>query len=319
MNPLVFDITQVVELIFDENAIWLGGTSVPPPGTTVPRAWNYWYDLTVTPKLVKTIGPRKWRQPPKELHPGRFLGWDEKSIRYEPPLMADDWHCKDQRPVTDVHWWGSHLDWTDSNDPPLMPIGFHFGIWTDVPVGADPGSDITFSHPGEMIWEYECYDYHREFVAYDKDPRGSPVGEPEVQDSCFQYYCDLPETAWFYQTPTADGHGTIYWLSIAAIYESGMDPEYPWGWKTRPHFFQDDAVRIITVEGAAAAWPPSVGAKWRTGQPVEFPEGVSWDLAFELTTNKEDPPPIVDYDFDGIADFRDFAFWAGWWLVDLRM
>lgn len=319
MNNPGFDITQVLELIFDENAIWLGGTSVPPPGTTVARAWNYWYDLTVTPKLVKTIGPLKWSQPPKELDPGRFLGWDEESVRYWPPLMADDWHCKDQRPVTDIHWWGSHLGWIDSNDPPLMPIGFHFGIWTDVPVGADLVSNVNFSHPGEMIWEHECYDYHREFVAYDKDPRGSPVGEPEVHDSCFQYYCDLPESVWFYQKPSADGHGTIYWLSIAAIYQSGMDPEYPWGWKTRPHFFQDDAVRIRTLEeGGAAGWPPSVGAKFLTGQPIEYPDGVSWDLAFELTTNKTDPPPFIDSNFDGVYDFFDFAFDAQWWLVDLR-
>ncbi|MHC4648842.1 MAG: DUF7901 domain-containing protein, partial [Planctomycetota bacterium] len=146
-NP-AFDITQVIELIFDENTIWLGGTSVPPPGTPIPKAWNYWYDLTVTPKPVKTIGPRKWTQPPREIHPGRFLGWDERSVRHLPPLMADDWHCKDPRPVTDIHWWGSFIGWVDSNEPNLMPSGFHFGIWTDVP--RNPNIFNSFSHPGEM-------------------------------------------------------------------------------------------------------------------------------------------------------------------------
>jgi hypothetical protein len=312
-NDPTFDITSVLELIFDENAIWLGGTTVPPPGTTIPKAWNYWYDLTVTPKPVKTIGPRKWKQPPKRVAPGRFLGWDEESVRYWPPLMADDWHCKDQRPVTDIHWWGSHLGWIDSNEPPVAPIGFHFGIWTDVPEDED---DFTsFSHPGEMIWQHVCYDCAVEFVGYDKDPRQGPVAGAIVEDSCFQYYCDLPEDVWFYQKPEPNGHGRIYWLSIAAIYESGVNPEHAWGWKTRPHFFNDDAVRIRTLEGGS--WPASVSDKWRTGEPVEYPDGVSWDLAFELTTKNEDPPPIVDYDFDGIPTFSDFAFWAEWFLVDL--
>ncbi|HUW19927.1 MAG TPA: hypothetical protein VMW16_11555 [Sedimentisphaerales bacterium] len=312
MNNPGFDITQVIELIFDENTFWLGGTAVPPPGSTIPRAWNYWYDLTVTPKPVKAIGPRKWTQPPKRIAPGRFLGWDEQSVRYWPPLMADDWHCKDQRPVTDIHWWGSHLGWTDSNEPPVAPIGFHFGIWTDVPEDAD--DPTSFSHPGEMIWEYVCYDCQVEFVGYDKDPRQVAGAPPIVQDSCFQYYCDLPQDVWFYQKPDTTGHGTIYWLSIAAIYESGVNPEHPWGCKTRPHFFNDDAVRIFSLDDGN--WPPFVGDKWRTGQPVEYPDGVSWDLAFELTTKKPDPPPIVDYDFDNIVNWRDFAFWADWWLVD---
>lgn len=316
MSDVGFDITQVEALLFDENCIWVDEAVVPPPGTTIPRAWNYWYDLTVTPKLVKTIGWLKWSQPPREIHPGRFLGWDERSIRYQPPLMADDWHCRDQRAVTDIHWWGSHLGWTDSNEPPLMPIAFHFGIWTDVP--RNPNIFNSFSHPGKMIWEHECSDYNWEFVAYDKDPR-QPFGAPALaEDSCFQYYCDLPEDEWFYQEHDPNGHGTIYWLSIAAIYESGVDIIFPWGWKTRPHFFQDDAVRIETLEAGAAGWPPTVGSKWHSGEPVEHPEGVSWDLAFELTTNQEHPPPIVDHTGDWLVNWEDFAVFANWWLADLR-
>ncbi|MCK4998519.1 MAG: hypothetical protein KAS23_03255, partial [Anaerohalosphaera sp.] len=41
-----------------------------------------------------------------------------------PPLthhiVADDWRCKDDRPVTDIHWWGSYEDYTD-DIPPLGP------------------------------------------------------------------------------------------------------------------------------------------------------------------------------------------------------
>ncbi|MHC4623952.1 MAG: DUF7901 domain-containing protein, partial [Planctomycetota bacterium] len=128
--------------------------------------------------------------------------------------------------------------------------------------------------------------------------------------------CDLPEDVWFWQEHDPNGHGRIYWLSIAAIYDSGVDLIHPWGWKTRPHFWQDDAVRIRTLDGGV--WPPGVGSRWGTGEPVEHPEGVSWDLAFELTTNQEHPPPIVDYTNDWKVNWRDFAVWAEWWLVDLR-
>lgn len=50
------------------------------------------------------------------------------------------------------------------------------------------------------------------------------------------------------------------------------------------------------------------------GKPAECPDGASWDIAFELTTKQEDPPPIVDYNFDNIVNWKDFAFWAEWWL-----
>jgi len=35
----------------------------------------------------------------------------------------------------------------------------------------------------------------------------------------------------------------VYWLSIGAIYDGAPEPDFPWGWKTRPHFYHDDAVR----------------------------------------------------------------------------
>lgn len=43
-----FDITQVISLIADENNSWQSDQAVPPPGETIPAAWNYWYNLSVT-------------------------------------------------------------------------------------------------------------------------------------------------------------------------------------------------------------------------------------------------------------------------------
>ncbi|OXU15087.1 GEVED domain-containing protein [Sedimentisphaera salicampi] len=50
MNNPAFDITKVIDFIVDENAAWVGGAApVPPPGQSVPKPWNYWYDLIVRP------------------------------------------------------------------------------------------------------------------------------------------------------------------------------------------------------------------------------------------------------------------------------
>jgi len=319
-NPL-FDIKQVQDLLVDENWNWVGGPQpVPPPGQVVPRTWNYWYDLIVTPNpSVKLTDPVKWSQPPVEICPGVILGWDERSVRPYRPLMADDWLCEDSRPVTDIHWWGSHLRWPKSTLPPQKPIAFHFGIWTDVP--KDPTT--PFSHPGRLVWEYICKEYQWNFAGYDKDPRrkASPVNpatdaviQPTINDSCFQFYCKLPQNAWFYQKPRPNGKGRVYWLSIAAIYPAGTKPLHPWGWKTRPRYFNDDAVRIFQIAGGI--WPPTIGASWLSGKPVEYPAQISWDLAFELTTNKPEPQvPFLDGDLNGIVDLRDLAILASQWLT----
>lgn len=312
MSDPGFDITQVVEIWFDENAVWMAGTPVPPPGTTTPKAWNYWYDLTVTPKPTTTNNPLKWSQPPVEVDPGRILGWDEKSVKDLPPLMADDWHCKDQRPITDIHWWGSFLGWMDAMLPAQKPIAFHFGIWTDVQPNA--ANNLKFSHPGKLIWEYTCTDYQWKFVGYDKDPRQVAGAPPLVQDSCFRFDCNLPQAVWYYQKPDPNNNGTIYWLSIAAIYPAGTNSQYPWGWKTRPHFFQDDAVRIKMTD-TGSPWPLGLNSNWVNGQPIEYPHGVSWDLAFELTTNDTTVPPPVDFNADGVVNVKDLAVFANYWLT----
>jgi len=276
MNNPGFNLTQSLVFIVDENAQWVGGPlPVPPPGGQVQAGlWNYWHNLVVTPK-IKSKPPliTKWSQPPvlweEPTHnpPPVFYGWDEQSLfNWGPPIVADDWHCTDQRPVTDIHWWGSFIGWTQP-DPPQMPDAFHIGIWTDVPAGVDK----PFSHPGVLIWENYCTSFEWNFAGYDYDPRGLIENE-----ACFQFNQYLNPDEYFYQDPGPDGN--IYWISISAIYQ--QLPVHPWGWKTRPHFFQDDAVRITDT----SMWPPAVGSEWTDGEPIEFPQGISWDVAFELST-----------------------------------
>lgn len=142
MNTPGFDITKVQSFDVDENANWIFGTQpVPPFNTSIFGVnWNYWHNLIVRKntdtKAYKGIYV-KYSQPVVEIDNPDGLplinGWDEVSVLdwltgnnlpfaqnlYDPPrIMADDWECKDERPVTDIHWWGSFLGWTQ----PTMPV-----------------------------------------------------------------------------------------------------------------------------------------------------------------------------------------------------
>ena len=323
-----FDLKQVQYIVADENGTWVASQPTVPPGGIIPGIWNYWHNLSVTPKLPATGTNSKWyvkySQPPVEMADGLIRGWDEVSI-YDPqhqyPIMADDWKCEDKRPVTDIHWWGSFKGWTQPHLPPILPKAFRIGIWTDVP--DDPADPDDYSHPGKLIWENECTTAVWNFAGYDWDPRcEDPTGQYpcEENEACFQWAQFLNQDEWFWQEPMEQADGTvipnIYWLSIAAVYDPSVDfadPDfYPWGWKTRDHYFMDDAIRITDAD----VWPPVVGAVWTGGTPVEFPQGISWDLAFELTTNEPKCPGLIaDLNEDCIVDLVDFSMMAQEWLM----
>ena len=75
-------------------------------------------------------------------------------------------------------------------------------------------------------------------------------------------------------------------------------PEFIWGWKTRPHHWNDDAVTIFSPTA------PVRDDEYRDGEPIYDNAGASWDMAFVLTT---DCPraAIVDSDpADGTVDAR---------------
>ena len=219
----------------------------------------------------------KWSQPPKPYHPtDAFNGWNEKSVMGSTPVVADDWVCTNRSPVTDIHWWGSFIGWSDSV-PPQVPDAFRILIWTDIPAGPLH----PYSQPGGIVHEIVCTNFTYRFVGWDIDPR-DPTAPPEA---CFKFEQDLLEHEWWQQDPA---NGTnVYWISIEAFYMSGQVPQYPWGWKTRPRdpasLAPDDAVRILDW-----ALPPFC-------EPIWWPyETNSWDLAFALTT-KEIETPTLDF------------------------
>jgi hypothetical protein len=319
--PPPFDITQVQSFVYDEDANYVAGSWVPPPGTTDPNPWNYWFNLTVTPNPPPVEGKFfvKWSQPPVRdtVDPNYIYGWDEWSWYYPGPILADDWECTDERPVTDVHWWGSFWGWDIPVPPPVVPQAFHIGVWTDVPWWAAPEG---FSHPGNLIWENYCDNWVWEFIAYDKDP----WQVSDINDSCFQFTQLLSQDEWFFQEPDGpwdtdgDPNSAVFWLSISAIYDPcGPVPKYPFGWKTRPHHWNDDAVFIDD----AMPWPPTLGAMWMMGRELWGPME-SWDLSFELTTKEpayEDDPIPGDLNADRIVNLNDLAILGGNWLATAPM
>jgi hypothetical protein len=207
------------------------------------------------------------------------------------PIVADDWLCKDQRPVGDIHWWGSYYGWEMPEQPQPAPIGFHIGIWTDVPVD-DPCNIYPYSHPGRMIWEYNA-----NMAEVNEEPVGMDFHEQHPPDVCFKYDLQIPQEQWFWQ----EGGETVYWLTISAVYEAGVEPEsivFPWGWKTREHFYNDDAIKISMPTDL------NVGVEFIEGEPI-WP---GWDMAFELTTQECVAPTNPDY-----TDWTTLAGYPACW------
>jgi len=219
----------------------------------------------------------KWSQPPIPTEPDNlFYGWNELSIYDGNQIVADDWPCENEDPITDIHWWGSFQGWTDSV-PPQMPDSFHITIWNDIP--ANPDDPLSFSHPNEVVWEIDCSNFQGSFVGWDYDPRTG------CYEACFYFNQYLTEAEYFYQRTNPDGTDpSIYWISIAAQYPAGSTTDHQWGWKTRPRIFNDDAVKIRKPT------MPHIGDKYVEGKPIYWPDpNKSWDMAFELTSIHIEP------------------------------
>ena len=226
----------------------------------------------------------KWSQPPVPSTEG-FNGWNELSWYGESQIVADDWVCTSTNPVTDIHWWGSFLNWS-ATEAPQLPDAFRITFWTDAPNNAAE----PFSHPAQCVWMVTCTNYTYEHVGWDIDPR-DPDALPEA---CFRFHQELATNEWFHQefSPAGIGPTNIWWISIGAVYFNQF-PQFPWGWKTRPRdtnsLAPDDAVRIFLPTAPVPGQPYAVGTNiwWPTASK-------SWDMAFTLTTSTNQcPPPTI--------------------------
>jgi hypothetical protein len=250
------------------------------------------YAVTITehlePQNNSGKGGLKWSQPPQPFDaatPYIFNGWDEPSALHLHRIAADDWRCEDDAPVTGIQWWGSFEGWTDPLLPPELPIAFHIALWTD---SAEPNvaGPAKSGHPDVLIWETFCTNWAWSIAGYDSDPRATNDG------TCFQFTHLLNQNQWFYPIPPAELNAgqtsTVYWLSIAAVYDTGALARHTWGWTTRPHSSEGGAVQITEaddVQTLSSSWPPGFGSQWLSSAPLEHPRGTPWDLAFELLTS----------------------------------
>jgi hypothetical protein len=270
---------------FNDDAVWWNHTDQVWKDLTDPCT-----GLTMDLAFVITTGPLKhrnlkWSQPPIETDPCLpepvYCGWDEESYTTDPAadwvIVADDFRCLGSMPVGSVHWWGSHVGW-DAPDPPLeQPDAWRIGFWSNVPADPNPGADPNYSYPEQLLWDIEVAAdrVHIERVGIDTYPE-LPT------DTCYQYYVQLDQDEYFWQQDYLDEtQDDVFWISIAAIYQTAADPVYPWGWKTRPWPWMDDAVKIWLTGDPVPGTIPGASSI----QPIVDPiYGDSFDVAFELNT-----------------------------------
>jgi hypothetical protein len=184
-------------------------------------------------ELTACQGPIKWLQ-----FPDMAQGCNIPEL-----VVADDWLCREGKPITEVHFWGSYLDptgrvhWEQHNPgPPHSPLpprpgvqGFKLSFHKDVPAGVDP--DMPWSHPGELLREDRVEFGEVRERYWDSIPHEDPAGEIWWEHK-FYYIVRLRE-------PFLQEMGNIYWLDIAA---EPLVIDWVWGWETSKDHWNDDAV-----------------------------------------------------------------------------
>ncbi len=244
-------------------------------------------------EIVKTYGPyptsgltrAKWNQPPAAIDtaaPFFFNGIGALSSLTLHQIAADDLQFDDSLPVTGIHWWGTFNNWTESYLPIVTPLAFHIGIWTDE---ADAGSKMS-NHPGTLLWESYCTDWKWALAGYQQNSQSAELGE-----TCFQFSHLLSQDQWFLPPAESTGEGSnpaFYWVSIASFYDpEDAQPEYEWGWLSRPQANGQSAMMIETVTDSGSsdrAWPPTIDSQWFQGAVIQDTSGAPSDLAFQVTT-----------------------------------
>ena len=235
------------------------------------------------------------------------ITWDSYGLGGLPPLppttkwqlVADDFRCLGSMPIASIHWWGSHVGWEDPCElPPAseLPEAWRIGFWSNMPADVV----VPYSYPEQLLWQIEVPADRVDFEM---------VGTDEFcgiypYDVAYQYTLYLEPNEYFWQIDYEDvTQDNIFWLSIAAIYPDEISPEFPWGWKTRPWSWMDDAVKFNlygNLEPGIVLDPATVYI-----EPIKDPVYYeSYDVAFELDTD----PTYIKWEqpFTGIRDWPHY-------------
>ena len=223
----------------------------------------------------------KWIQQP-DLGP---LGIDVNATLLEDGsgyILADDFLCTEQGPLTDFHVWGSWYEDILPFDGPGS-IAFTLSIHKDIPAEQNPDG---FSRPGELLWEYT-------FVPgkYRVEEFATQIEEGWL-DPPYHYVFPADWTCWLYkfhvnpheafrQEGTPD-NPVVYWLDVKAHV---IDSPARFGWKTAIDHWNDDAVWCDAME----MFPE--GCNELVYPPQHELQGESIDLAFALYSDLVTPAP----------------------------
>ncbi|UCD51726.1 MAG: LamG domain-containing protein, partial [Phycisphaerales bacterium] len=149
---------------------------IPIEDPRTGESFDVAFELDTDPNWVKWEQPftgiRRWPHYEDELSKA-VADPAQDTIRID-RLVADDWRCDQNTPVTAAVWWGSYIGYEyqacqeQLTAPPAKPDYFWLAIWDDIPEGADP--QVPYSHPNDIIWQYSAYDYDEVMVGYDKHP-----------------------------------------------------------------------------------------------------------------------------------------------------
>jgi len=296
--------TTHVDDNWQDNAVqWTNGTPgwaelrYPPPGWEhLAHPWSNRSVNTAFGLYTDVCGRRgaKWRQPPDMDAGENMPSWTTK-IEGHPhpgePMRADDF-VSDGRRITDVHWWGSYIDWEWENrgpvEPPSQvqqkPLGFWLSWHTDIPTNVQQ----EYSMPGNPALKRffvplrKCHEVY--YGAVEQWWKNPPRWEHE-----YQYYVDLLDPT-IESGPWYETNDVVYWIDIQAVFPTGWQPEpgvhKGWGWKTTDPSNQWNDVSVVASNHAPLpVWKPGSFPTNHLphGQP---PPGKRMDLAFELTTDE---------------------------------
>lgn len=264
---------------------------------------------------------KKWAQPP-DMGTGENMksfskyGWEPGQGDWI--LRADDF-VSDGRRITDIHWWGSYIDFKmdkESAEPPTnrvdKPVEFILSWHSDWPTN----HDHSYSTPSNLLAEIRVPLEHCHEVYYGSVFQWWKT-EPFVWEHEYQYYVDLMDPdldeiipdlgPWF------ESNGVVYWLNIQAVFTNdwyaGESEHNGWGWKTTPPEYQWNDRSVF-----ATNFGPS-GLDWQVGH---YPTGMAthplfdqpMDLAFELTTDEvgtnrwSTPIVITNFTMSGTSAFH---------------
>jgi hypothetical protein len=215
-------------------ALYTETSHCPPPPTNSPTKWIQYPDLTNGMNVRATA----------------------------PKILADDFLCTTNGPVTDIHIWGSWLF-----DQFGIITNFHISFHADIPAGGT----ITYSRPGQELWSADfaygefTESFYTNSFEYFFDPNVNQI--IGTDQTVFRYDFLVDPCKAFVQT-----NGVIYWMDVQVYTVNGT-----FGWKSSGTHCYDDAV-----------WGDTPEPFWNELRypPGHLLEGQSFDLAFELTTTQ---------------------------------